>query len=912
MAKNISNSYCALSDLSNEADVETFFVSPLILSGLGYNKKQLQLKKSIEELKVSRGRRKVLYRPDFAAKVGKHIRWICDAKTPTEDLDDWLGQCMSYCHEINSRYPAGENPVEFFVLTNGLRTRVYKWDSNTPILELKFSDFLKGNKKFELLKSMLAPTVFQSLTKKAPAGETLTLRKKTANDLNADFAWCHDQIHKKDALSYTAAFMEFVKLIFLKLLSDKELHRKYPELGTPGQESIQVLNPAIEVPFSLARIASSEAVGIENPMGVQFQKLRLELEEQIEKRNKKRIFSEDETLNLSKGLIRDIVRRLESTDLYGLDADLNGRLFETFLNATLRGKALGQYFTPRSVVKLVVELADLQVSTKLDDCDVVIDACCGSGGFLIEALAAMWQKVDCVPSLSAKAKSTLRDGIATNCLYGIDSAKDPALARIARMNMYLHGDGGSSIYQLDALDKQLRSADTDSAETKAERDDFERLLKNGQNGLASVALTNPPFAREYERKKGAGSQEGDISILDDYDLASEQEADHRQAKEKLKSSVMFLERYLDFLRPGGRLITVIDDSVLGGKAFADARAWLRTKYIVEAVVSLPGDAFQRSEARVKTSVLALRKKSSPDEDQPDVFMYYCNYVGVDDPARERVLPVDERNHHLAQQEIQSVGALFKKFRAGSADAKLARWIVSPGSLSSRWDVKACLLKPGRLVKKWKAKKIATKNIGALVATRFADGKAQSGYEDRIIRPKVEPSRPITHLRISYKGFAEPGEEKYSDDADSDVLYRVSAGDLVISHINAVHGACAIVPSELAGAVVTKEYTVMSCSQGLDGRVLWALLRSPEVRSEILLRAQGIGRTRTSWNDLRVLEIPIPNDASQVAMIKLFNRAEDFETKARQERAALAIELRQACALDDPDAATILAAFKPPQ
>lgn len=214
MTKKITNLFCSQNDLSNEADVETFFVSPLIKSVLGYSNKQIQLKKSIEVLKVSLGRKKVLYRPDFAAKVDKHIRWVCDAKSPTEDLDEWVGQCQSYCHVINSRYPSGENPVEYFLLTNGLLTRLYKWDSNQPILDIKFSEFVGGNKKLEKLKNILTPNAFRNASTKLPTSATLVIEKKSVNDLNADFAWCHDQIHKKDALSYTAAFMEFVKLIF--------------------------------------------------------------------------------------------------------------------------------------------------------------------------------------------------------------------------------------------------------------------------------------------------------------------------------------------------------------------------------------------------------------------------------------------------------------------------------------------------------------------------------------------------------------------------------------------------------------------------------------------------------------------------------------------------------------------------
>ncbi|MBK8432021.1 MAG: N-6 DNA methylase [Chloroflexi bacterium] len=134
-------------------------------------------------------------------------------------------------------------------------------------------------------------------------------------------------------------------------------------------------------------------------------------------------------------------------------------MFETFFNATMRGKDLGQFFTPRSVVELGVKLARLRVNVPLDDgsfhTDIVLDACCGTGGYLIDALSDMWNKVSANTSLDDDAKSKLRKQIANNHIFGVDVGREPPLARIARLNMYLHGDGGSSIYQVDVLDKEV-------------------------------------------------------------------------------------------------------------------------------------------------------------------------------------------------------------------------------------------------------------------------------------------------------------------------------------------------------------------------------------------------------------------------------------------------------------------------
>jgi len=912
------NMLCREADLRTESSVEAHFFLPLVRDLLGYKSKDIRTKETIDALSVSSGRKRVLYRPDFAITRRGHVRWICDAKSTAEKIDSWRGQCKSYCHELNARYETGENPVAFYMLTNGLETKVYNWDSDRPLVVLAFSDFVEGNAKLAKLIKILgagSETFLHSPEKQAPI---LLIGKKSANELNADFAWCHDQIHKKDALSYTAAFMEFVKLIFLKLLSDRELHSAFPTFSDPEAEVLQVLDPAKNVKFSSARLIAAEAAGVDNPIGVEFDHLREELELQIKQQNKKRIFPEGERLGLSKNVIRDIVKRLESTDLYGLDADLNGRLFETFLNATLRGKALGQYFTPRSVVKLAVAMAGLHVSPKIDACDVVIDACCGSGGFLIEALADLWRGVDKLKGISAADRTRLKESIAVKCLYGIDSAKDPALARIARMNMYLHGDGGSAIYQLDALDKDMKGDGLSTSEGKSELQDFAKVLNAHPNGFATVALTNPPFARDYERELRPSKKGYKPSVLDEYELAFD-DSEAKKPKAKLKSSAMFLERYVDFLVPGGRLITVIDDSVLGSRGFEATRTWLRQKYIIEAVVSLPGDAFQRSEARVKTSILALRKRHDEPEVQGDVFMYYSQYVGVDDPSRERVLPIDEDNHRAAQDEIEHISRLLAAFMSGARTGEVAPWVVPDSALKDRWAVKACLLKPGRMVAKWKAAGLKVATLASLVDPVFVDGKlhaAQLGKVDevlaaRLIRPKITKSVRITHLRMTYRGMAERGEEKFSQDTDAATLFRVAAGDLVISHINALHGAIGIVPAELDGLVVTNEYTVLRVRDGIDARVLCEILRTEDLRADVILRSTGIGRTRATWKELQSLMVPLPRSGPANVLTKLHDKAERLASELRVLREKAATELFTECHLGDHEAKNILGSFKPP-
>lgn len=890
-----------LADLGNEATVEQFFVARL-LKDLGYSDSQIKPKVSIDELKISKGRRSEKWRPDYAITSRGRVRWICEAKGVEEDLDDWVSQSQSYCLALNSTQ--SDNPVEFFMLTNGVTTRVYRWDDATPIVEASFGDFVDDNQAYATIRTHLRADAFKAVPGTAPraTGEHI-LRRRSVSDLNSDFAWAHRLIYKRDNLSYNAAFMEFVKVIFLKLHSDREAHAD-PNTRVLDDRSITV--PAESVKFSTAWIRSREA-DTPSPLDtILFQKLLSDFEIAIANGRKKRIFPKGERLLLSPETLRVLVERLEYTDLISIDADLNGRMFETFLNSTLRGKALGQYFTPRSVVKLATGLAQLRADDK--HVDRVIDACSGTGGFLIEALADMWSKLEANASLSNKRREELRMQVAERSLIGVDVARDPALARIARINMYLHGDGGTSVYQLDSLDKKVAVIPTDDPEIVLEKEEFRTRVRRASTalgdsrptGLADVALTNPPFAKEYTR-----DEDGDAKLLDDYVLSFDTSAGGKRPLKSLSSMVMFLERYHDFLAPRGRLVTVVDDSILGAPRHKRVREWIRENWIVRAVVSLPGDAFQRSQARVKTSLLVLEKKASPDEVQPDVFMYYCSWVGVDDPSRARALPVDTENRERARREVERVSSLYRAFQAGEPEA--VEWTVKADAIADRFDVKACLPKAEARVPYWQAAGFTIQPLGDLLKLAVT----QDSHADREIDTSMIDDL-VTYLRVRYDGFCEAGDEVSTADLAKQTLTRVQAGDLVFSHINAIHGAVAVVPEEFDGLVVTNEYTVCRPRTDLSANVVWALVRSPEARAEMLLLATGIGRTRVRWPELRNLRLPVPNQEVRERIDVAVKRAKQAEDDMRRLRAEASQTANSEMMLDSERSRSIIAAFKPPR
>lgn len=875
----MKNLFCDQKDLGNEASVEQFFVSRL-LSWLGYEDGRVRPKTSIDEVVVAKGSKKLKYKPDYVLlNEGGKPRWVCDAKGTSEDLADWFEQCSSYCLSINRHGKKGEG-VRYFVLTNGLSTEVWGWDQPKPLLTLSFGDFNAKNPKADELKALLGADAVDDWRSNDDATEKVTFVKPTAASINALFANYNNYIYKHDNISQAAAFNEFVKVIFLKIRADRELHRKFPEEMLKGQPI-----PASEVSFSVHWIESLEAQHA-NPLDVQFQQLVEALEKEVVAGSKKRIFDKGEHLRLQPDTAKAVVKILESQDLFGIDEDLNGRLFETFLTSTMRGRGLGQFFTPRSIVKLMVGLAGLQVTR--NRVDSVIDPCCGTGGFLIEALAVMSHQIQDNTTLSSAEKNRLLKKIKEEAIYGIDVGQDPPIARIARVNMYLHGDGGSRIYVAEALDKKLEPQGHLSAEVSNEIRELKKFL--GTSEGFDVILTNPPFSKEYDFKDAASKK-----LLSEYVVSGLGGNPKKKSDKKaVRSSLLFIERYADLLRPGGRALAVIDDSILGGEKYAWAREFIRDRFIVNAVISLPGDAFQRSGARVKTSIIYMTKKMTPEDAQGDVFMWYCTSVGVDDSARQRVLPEDAVRREEAKVEVREVIAAYEKAQQGKSRSHL----VPAARVADRLDVKSCLLKPGRRVGDWKKAGIDVGPLSTWVELRDEEATA-------------DPEESVRLLSVRYDGFPEE-EPTIRDSIEYPRLYVAHAGDIVVSHINAVNGAIGVLQTQMDGAVVSPEYSVLTPKRGVDPYSVWAILRSPEVRAELMTRSTGLGRYRIKGELLLDLEVPSPTHPALRKRSNDFREALALERQAEELRSQAQTGLEDDLALTSKTALDIIAAFKPPR
>jgi type I restriction enzyme M protein len=249
----------------------------------------------------------------------------------------------------------------------------------------------------------------------------------------------------------------------------------------------------------------------------------------------------------------------------------------------------------------------------------------------------------------------------------------------------------------------------------------------------------------------------------------------------------------------------------------------------------------------------------------------------------------------AKKELAAVVDAFQRSQQGSA----SRHLVPAARIADRLDVKSCFLKPGRKLSDWKK---ADLEVGPLSNWLDLREEESSAAGDEVIQL----------LSVRYDGFPEQ-EATLRDSIDYPRLYVARAGDVVVSHINAVNGAIAVLPSEMDGAVVSNEYTVLSPKAGVDPHTVWSILRSPEVRAELMTRSTGLGRYRIR-SDLLLGELNIPSPTTKTAVkhAKAFHDALRLEAEAQQLRSDAQAAIEQHLKLRSEVAENIIAAFKPPR
>ena len=480
---------------------------------------------------------------------------------------------------------------------------------------------------------------------------------------------------------------------------------------------------------------------------------------------------------------------------------------------------------------------------------------------------------------------------------GIDAGSEPPLHRIARMNMYLHGDGGSRIYFADSLDKNMGQVGGSGLELEDELNELRQdLIENKER--FDVILSNPPFSLRY-----SSDHQEQKKILDQYTTFTKTKSN------SLLSSIMFLERYKDLvslysedengdpLSEDGRILAIIDDSILSGSSYKEIRDYIQEVFIIRAVISLPGDAFKRSDSRVKTSVLILRPKKE-GEIQPDVFMERAIYLGLTKKTAKRIGISESELVCGKKEESNRIIKSYLDFEKG----KKANYIVPWTNILERLDVKYCLKENGRRKAFWISEGAEINEIGKLL--KKATGRSVL----------LDKNEIYSFLSVTYDGDVTEAETKHGDEISYNRLYQVRTWDILFSNMGVGRGAIGIVPRHHDKKFVSSEFTILSATSKEEALFYTNLLRTKEILCDILSSTTGMNRGRIDWDNMCQIEVPVYSENIHdmknevVALEALWASYSRFRGVLNHKMETLVSQLK----LEEDDSRTRWLASKPPE
>lgn len=331
------------------------------------------------------------------------------------------------------------------------------------------------------------------------------------------------------------------------------------------------------------------------------------------------VFEKADAITLSNNSIAYIVGELQQYCLMESERDAIADAFEMFIGPSLRGPQ-GQFFTPRNVVKLLISL------TAPEKKDKIIDPACGSGGFLVESLKYVWEKINkqC-KELNWPDKeifAELQEAAIKN-FRGID--KESFLSKTAKAYMALLGDGRGGIFCENSLDNSSNWSEKTQEEIKEESFD--------------IVLTNPPY--------GAKLKIDDENILKRYSLGYKWKITKGENYEKTDKllddqtpQVLFIERCLSLLKENGRLGIVAPESMFCNPSHKYVMKYVEQSARIDAIVSLPENLFQ-PHTHAKTCAVLMTKLKNGEKvpSNHKIFMAVAKWCGHDSRGLE--IPYDD-------------------------------------------------------------------------------------------------------------------------------------------------------------------------------------------------------------------------------------------------------------------------------
>ncbi len=531
-------------------------------------------------------------------------------------------------------------------------------------------------------------------------------------------------------------------------------------------------------------------------------------------------------LHLEDATIRRLVEELSHHRLASVSDDLKGLLYEEIIRNTFDKGDNQQFFTPRPVVEFMVQALDPSLVGK------ICDPACGTGGFLLQVQKHL------------KQSGSIRD----TALIGFEI--DERLSWVAGVNLDMHDP-----------DCPFAALHIDSSGSLG------ASLKP-YFGTIDTILTNPPFGSDLSEK----------DALRDFELG--------RGKASRRRGVLFIERCLDLLKPGGVVAIIIDDGVLNGPSNVDTRRLILDRSLPLAIVSLPDTAFMPY-ASVKSSILFLQKRLEGSHSATDghlTFFAHAEVVGRR-PNGDPLLRHDSASRKMQlDSDLPEILNVWKHGPTGTppqlgSSGRQCFWAGIPSNADISFARDTFRIDPAyhhparrRADEALLLSRHPLKQLGELCELR----------NEALVPAKDRYDEEITYLGLanieSHTGGYAPVLVSGSTLKSS--VKRFASGDVLFAKMRPALRKICLIGDDIEEGFTSSECLVLTPRSHPETGVplmlpslLAILLRSDLAYGQLMHLVTGIGRPRLSPSDVLNVRLPIPDPTEQSRLLDLYSRSD---------------------------------------
>lgn len=805
--------------------------------------------------------------------------------------------------------------ADFFVTTNLKETRIFRVN--------------KGELPQKLEEIVDIPSAKDAANTKIIEKLLTQTKSFTRDEFSKLLLKCHNIIRNNDKLSPEAAFDEISKILFIKIRYER------------SNSDTQI--------FSLEKFKQDRESynGYKSKDAPEFYQFLFEKTKEDFAQD--HLFEDNDIIKIRENSFEQIVKELQIYNLSTTSDDVKGIAFEEFLGRTFRGE-LGQFFTPRTIVDFMVKILDPKEG------EYICDPCCGSGGFLIDAFEYVRGKIEKdieqqkddikrkyyteeYDNLPTEAKEEVDKTVAQifaelnsqldinnnkgrlrnlsfDCIYGTDA--NPRMARTAKMNMIMHGDGHGGVHHHDGL-----------------------LNVNGiWDGRFDIILTNPPFGAHIgkdllitETDRFTDNAKIDAYIKrygNEYKEALKQVNDNinrpiidlfEVGKLSGLTEVLFIERCLNLLKPGGRMGIVLPEGVLNNGKLQKIRDFVESKAKISLIVSIPEDVFIRSGANVKPSLLFFQKftleeqakysdirarsiKEIKDEYKAEIeslndelskrgknALDKTKKKELKDKLKEIEIEIEQKSKVLIKEyfnyEIQIAGV--KKAGISTTGAAIENELIP---LEKEYhEMKKDCSKESKLINKimfnvitrWDIKRYISGNLKSSKYPLVMLGnyiQSESAKYNINVKGEKYGILGVNNRTGIFDAYIEDGQninQKYK---------RMEEGWIAYNPYRVNVGSVGIKRAEHKFEYISPAYVVFSCHNGLLPEFLFLLMKTDSFNRIICDNTIGSVRQNLTYEILSQLQIPLPSVQEQQDIVNTYYKILHLQKQLDEETVAL--------------------------